>query len=95
MTFRPDLNSLVDGPIFALDVVTHGADEVDQQLALDGVVDHHGSVGYVEHHKPQQSHHHKYHPDCKVRAEEEGGRKREEKSERYMYMYMCRERKTV
>ena len=43
---------LVDFPVFGLDSLAYAPDEVDQELALDAVVDHHGRVGYVQHYKP-------------------------------------------
>ena len=51
---------LVNLPVFDLYSLTDAPDEVDQQLALDAVVDDHSSVGYVQHYEPYDRDDHQY-----------------------------------
>ena len=44
----PYLDGLVDLPLLGLHAVADVAEEVDQELALDAVVDHHCGVGNVQ-----------------------------------------------
>ena len=45
------LNGLVYLPVFGLDPLTYAAKQVDEQLTLYAVVDHHSCVGYVQHYE--------------------------------------------
>ena len=60
------LNGLVYLPVFGLHSLTDTPEEVDQQLALDAVVDNDGGVGNVQHDETNDSDDDQYPPDYNV-----------------------------
>ena len=47
-------DGLVNFPLFGFHTIADVVEEVDEQLALDAVVDDHGSVGKVEYNEANQ-----------------------------------------
>ena len=54
------LDGPVDVPLLGLGPLADAAQEVDHQLALDGVVDHHCRVRNIQQHKPHDCDGHKH-----------------------------------